>query len=1361
MKRVIRKRMIAMGLATVLTVSYTFTDYPGLNSPTIVYAAQESVVWESKDSVSTGELVFGETEDWNTPGQVTFKGDETAIPADSNLSFTMTVTKEGYDSLKDGYIKIEADEFQQENNWDTLIKAGWPQFSKSEFTLNTDGTYSAKASLTFDKEGSMQSLLIRAVGTNFTGAITFSDVKITKEQEAVLTPQDPTVVGAFNEDLQGWEPEEGYEYSNGNANSETRAEKPEVAYDQENQRLELKLDYSANAATGWSEAKIKKNFEKGLDVSNYNVVSFRITYPEKFTFATKIFGAGENAEIINKQGELVASSIQSLGNGMNTGIVKVTFKPNEEPLSSLTLGIIGQNTDFKGTVYIDDVTLAQADATENFVPITAKVKDTVDTADISDMVSSVKLVDGEATKETTVLASYLKSLMANDQVLFGHQNATFRSVRDDGVTSDVEDMVGTLPAITGIDSLSLSGCETSTTNRKDALAASVAASKKAYENGSIVTLSCHMPNFTNKKIVKNADGTYDFTACDFSESKDCSNNCADQILEGGAYNDVYNDYLDMIADYALELQKENIPILYRPFHENNGNWFWWGSTTSVESYKAVYRYMVDYLKDKGVHNLLYIYSPNGPIASEEEYLQRYPGDEYIDIVAFDYYDDYNTYPADFNEQFFDNLEQSCDVVASIAKSHGKIPAISETGCRVMRSNGDMAGLAITENPIAGHKWFTKIMEVAQKTGMPYYLVWANFDDANFFVPYKYNDTLGQELVNDFIDFYNDPSSIFANGTNFYGENGALSKTVAGETYTNPSGYLITPKDYAVILNPTTLKANIENAKSVQFVIKASETSKAITLTAAKNKEGLYEAALDAATLKSLGKTDVGTITLVADGTTISSSQFISFNKEKDVAPAYSIDDFEFYNGNDALLSSTYGTPNSAANCTCSFSLDSKNKVNGSYGGAFNYTLTYKGTEVWTGVGKALANTNYSAYNAFSMWVNPDGNGQKLVLQFVSNGEEFESYLSDFVKGTKAQYVTIPFSSFKGKQNGTFDPSNITKFAVWCNSIPENYTGQKDEKGNYKVSGTVTFDDIKTVKISDTDLKKVDSNGQIITAAPLKDLTAADDTDKTDKTVAVTKVSLNKTSVKLDKGKTVKLTASILPTNATNKNVTWSTSNSKVATVKNGVVTAVAPGTATITVTTKDGNKKATCKVTVNAVKVKKLTLSQSKLTLISGKTKTLKVTKVTPNDATVKSVTWKTSNSKVAKVSSKGKVTAVGVGKAYIYAVAKDGSKVSAKCTVIVTPKKVTSVKASSVKKTSLKLSWKKQSGVTGYKIYRYDSKKKAYKLYKTVKNNQVTLTKLSKNKTYKYKVAAYKKIDGKMYVGEMSSVKSVKTKKK
>jgi len=85
------------------------------------------------------------------------------------------------------------------------------------------------------------------------------------------------------------------------------------------------------------------------------------------------------------------------------------------------------------------------------------------------------------------------------------------------------------------------------------------------------------------------------------------------------------------------------------------------------------------------------------------------------------------------------------------------------------------------------------------------------------------------------------------------------------------------------------------------------------------------------------------------------------------------------------------------------------------------------------------------------------------------------------------------------------------------------------------------------------------------------------------TVLVTGVSLNKTSSILTVGDTETLTATVLPLNATNKNVTWTSSNTSVATIDNGVVTAKAAGTATITATTEDGNKTAACVVIVNAV----------------------------------------------------------------------------------------------------------------------------------------------------------------------------------
>ena len=171
----------------------------------------------------------------------------------------------------------------------------------------------------------------------------------------------------------------------------------------------------------------------------------------------------------------------------------------------------------------------------------------------------------------------------------------------------------------------------------------------------------------------------------------------------------------------------------------------------------------------------------------------------------------------------------------------------------------------------------------------------------------------------------------------------------------------------------------------------------------------------------------------------------------------------------------------------------------------------------------------------------------------------------------------------------------------------------------------------------------------------------------DVTYKVTGVSLNKDSLTLDVGASDTLTATITPDNATNKNVTWSSDNENVVTVENGKVTAVGTGSATITVTTEDGGKTATCTVTVKEaanVPVTSVSLDKTSLELTEGGTGTLIAT-VEPNNATNKNVTWSTSNASIATVNN-GEVTAVSAGTATITVTTADGGK-TATCAVTVT----------------------------------------------------------------------------------------------
>ena len=168
-------------------------------------------------------------------------------------------------------------------------------------------------------------------------------------------------------------------------------------------------------------------------------------------------------------------------------------------------------------------------------------------------------------------------------------------------------------------------------------------------------------------------------------------------------------------------------------------------------------------------------------------------------------------------------------------------------------------------------------------------------------------------------------------------------------------------------------------------------------------------------------------------------------------------------------------------------------------------------------------------------------------------------------------------------------------------------------------------------------------------------------------ISVSGVSVSKTSVTLKEGASESLTATVSPADASNKAVSWASSNTAVATVDNsGRVTGVKAGSATITVTTSDGGKTATCSVTVeaNIINVTGVTLDKATAALTPGGEVTLAAT-VAPADATDKTISWTSSDESVATVSN-GKVKAVGAGKATITVKTTDGGK-TATCEVTVT----------------------------------------------------------------------------------------------
>ena len=353
------------------------------------------------------------------------------------------------------------------------------------------------------------------------------------------------------------------------------------------------------------------------------------------------------------------------------------------------------------------------------------------------------------------LIGRLEDVAYSDDFMFGHQNAGHIGVsitNKDGSESDIKNLVGKHPAVVGIDTLGFYGYE----GNMEQLVRVV---KELHREGCIITLSSHMPNFS-----LGGDDFFDYSP-NFTDG-----DVGYRILPGGDLNEKYRRFLDAIAEFAslcVDVDGEPIPMLFRPFHEDNGNWFWWGREyLPDDKYVTLYRYTVDYLQDeKGVTSFAYAYSPNGFFDDDKHYLRRYPGDDYIDVLGMDIYRDRPS-PDD---GFYDKLKSSLQILWQVSLEHGKPYALTELGIRVLDSvGGYYEGLAPTGNIVKN--CFTEFLEFmcSFEAGgsCSYVLTWANFSDQQFWVPYELKDkdgnvTFRHEMCDDFIKFVSDPHVILA------------------------------------------------------------------------------------------------------------------------------------------------------------------------------------------------------------------------------------------------------------------------------------------------------------------------------------------------------------------------------------------------------------------------------------------------------------------------------------------------------------------------------------------------------------------------------------------------------------------------
>ena len=304
----------------------------------------------------------------------------------------------------------------------------------------------------------------------------------------------------------------------------------------------------------------------------------------------------------------------------------------------------------------------------------------------------------------------------------------------------------------------------------------------------------------------------------------------------------------------------------------------------------------------------------------------------------------------------------------------------------------------------------------------------------------------------------------------------------------------------------------------------------------------------------------------------------------------------------------------------------------------------------------------------------------------SSNEAVATVANGKVMGVKAGEATITVTTDDGGKTATCKVT-VSDKEVKVTGVKLNKTATSIFVGDSEtLTATITPENATNQKVtwksSDTAIVTVDAAGKVtgVKAGEATITVTTEDGGKTatckvtvsDKEVKVTGVKLNKTATSLLVGGNETLVATILPENATNKKVTWKSSNAAVATVDaTGKVTAVKAGEATITVTTDDGAKTAACKVTVT-MPVSGVTLNKTALTLNIGANETLTAT-VAPADATNKKVTWKSSDATVATVDANGKVTGVKAGEATITVTTDDGGK-TATCKVTVKPNLVSEI---------------------------------------------------------------------------------------
>lgn len=327
--------------------------------------------------------------------------------------------------------------------------------------------------------------------------------------------------------------------------------------------------------------------------------------------------------------------------------------------------------------------------------------------------------------------------------MFGMANALtigYSTCLNDRITSsDIKDVIGDNPAFIESDFMWY--------GNKEFQKWDMEAMRQAHKRGNVVGYCWHMAGPLSQSFGtrdKNGEYTQDI-------------NLVKRILSNKdrSANPDLDWYLSQIDTIAIPVFKAlDFPLIYRPFHEMTGDWFWWGRLSGPENYVKLYRLTVDYLRSAGIRNLLYCWAPD-----KDADMRYYPGDEYVDILGYDAYEPglkpYITETI---------LIQELGKLVEYAETHNKVAAWTEVG---LRSETPEELAYPTQHPDFWTKYVWNVVKNNPKTNrLAWVMTWYNADwdrkgESAPYVPFLGMKFEGSEAaVADFKKLYKYNNSLF-------------------------------------------------------------------------------------------------------------------------------------------------------------------------------------------------------------------------------------------------------------------------------------------------------------------------------------------------------------------------------------------------------------------------------------------------------------------------------------------------------------------------------------------------------------------------------------------------------------------------